>query len=153
MSIDLHKLFSNRRIYLFIVFIRGGYRSGAGGGGGGMGGRLPSSGIQPLRTQRVPALVFFKQSIFGRPTKIFLNASLAPIYTNLEGERAPKSAKKNAKCPKTFVFFTCFFKNLPAAQNIWPKKRSFYCFRRARLENQSILVDLKKRSSKFLKFF
>ena len=39
-------------------------------------------GFDPLPTQRVPPLVFSKESVFGRPTlKFFLKAPLAPIYT------------------------------------------------------------------------
>ena len=53
------------------------YYSGADLGGGRGGGRPPPppplpQGFEPLPTQRVPPLVLFKKSIFGRPTlKIF----------------------------------------------------------------------------------
>ena len=70
-------------------------------------------------------LILFQKSIFGRPTlKFFLKAPLASIYTNFEGERAPKKrdffVKIFQKVPKN-GFFDCFFKNLPAAQKILPK--------------------------------
>ena len=52
---------------------------------------------------------------------------MAPIYTNFEGERAPKKTLRGRardffvkifqKVPKN-GFFDCFFKNLPAAQKI-----------------------------------
>ena len=47
--------------------------------------------------------------------KVFLKAPSAPVYTNFEGERAPKNAR-----PKN-GFFDCFFKNLPAAHKIYTK--------------------------------
>ena len=106
MSIELHKLFSNRRIYLFIFFIRSGFRRGAGG-------RLISSGIRPPANSKSARGGTFQEVHFW-PTdpKIFLNAPLAPIYTNFEGERAPKAPKKNSKGPKTFVFFCQFFSKI-----------------------------------------
>ena len=46
------------------------------------------------------------------PIQIFLKAPLAPIYTNIEKERAPKNAtfwsKCSKMCPQT-AFLTCFF--------------------------------------------
>ena len=91
-----------------------------GGGGGGRHGGLgwtppPPSGIRPPADPKGPPFDTFSEIRFW-PTdpKIFLKAPLAPIYTNFEGERAPK---KNAiflqnffkKCPKT-VFFIVFSK-------------------------------------------
>ena len=53
---------------------------------------------------------------------------MARIYTNFEGGRAPKNAffwsKFSKKCSK-MAFLTCFFKELPAAQKIWPKHGLF----------------------------
>ena len=61
----------------------------------------------------------------------------AAIYTNFEGERAPKKcdflSKFFKKCLKT-AFLTCFFKNLPAAQKTWPKQGPFSALEE--LENQ-----------------
>ena len=87
-----------------VCVCRGGFR-GAGGG------RPPPSGIRPPADPKGPPFDTFSEIHFW-PTdpKIFLKAPLAPIYTNFEGERAPKKR-----------FFDCFFKNLPAAQKILPK--------------------------------
>ena len=84
---------------------------------------------------------------------MFLKAPSAPIYTNFEGERAPK---KNAiflstffkKCPKT-AFLTVFQKFACGADN-FAKIGAKQCLGRARKIN---LVDLKKKSSKFWKIF
>ena len=43
---------------------------GGGGGGGGADAPLPQ-GFDPLPTQRVPPLILFQKSIFGRPTLKF----------------------------------------------------------------------------------
>ena len=64
------------------------------GGGGGYGGgrwRTPPSGIRPPADPRGPPFDTFSEIHFC-PTdpKIFLKAPLAPINTNVEGERAPK---------------------------------------------------------------
>ena len=53
--------------------------------GGGRGGRTPPppppQGFEPLPTQRVPPLVLFKKSIFGRPTLNFSKGAFgANIY-------------------------------------------------------------------------
>ena len=81
-------------------------------------------------------LYLLKEYCFGPPfrtfgttdPKIFLKAPLAPLNTNIEGERAPKKkdlfVKIFQKVPKN-GFLTCFFKNLPAAQKIWPKQGLF----------------------------
>ena len=86
---------------------------------GGGGGCSPPSGIRPPADPKGPPFDTFSEIYFW-PTdpKIFLKA---PIYTNFEGERAPKKrdflSKFFKKCPKT-AFLTVFFKNLPAAQKI-----------------------------------
>ena len=97
---------------------RGGFRGGGGGAD------APSSGIRPRADPKGPPFDTFTFSeIHFWPTdpKIFLKAPLAPIYTNFEGERAPKKrdffVKIFQKLPKN-GFFDCFFKNLPAAQKI-----------------------------------
>ena len=103
---------------VFIALIRrGGYRGGADA--------PPPSGIRPSADPKGPPFDTFSEIHFW-PTdpKIFLKAPSAPIYTNFEGERAPKKrdflSKFFKKCPKT-AFFYCFFKNLPAAQKILQK--------------------------------
>ena len=99
---------------------RGGFRGGRGGG------RLPTplSGIRPPADPKGPPFDTFSEIHFwATDPKIFLRAPSAPIYTNFEGERAPK---KNAifwstffkKCPKTAFLTVFFFKKLPAAQKI-----------------------------------
>ena len=95
---------------------------------------------------------YFLRNLFLADPKIFLKAPLAPIYTNLEGERAPKKrdffVKTSQKVPIN-GFCDLFFQNLPAAQKIWPKQRLF-CFRRARKIN---LIDLKKKVVKIFEIF
>ena len=93
--------------------------------GGGRGADALSSGIRPPADPKGPPFDTFSEIHFWPSgPKIFLKAPLAPIYTNFEGERAPK--KRNffdkifQKVPKN-GFFDCFFKNLPAAQKILPK--------------------------------
>ena len=77
------------------------------------GGRPLPSGIRPPADPNGPPFGTFKEIHFW-PTdpKIFLRAPLAPIYTNFEGERAPKKrvflSKFSKKCPKN-GFLTCFF--------------------------------------------
>ena len=98
---------------------RGGFRGG---------GRTPSSlpsGIRPPADPKGPPFDTFSEIHFW-PTdpKMFLKAPLAPIYTNFEGERAPKNKRffcQNffKKRPKT-AFLTVFFLNLPAAQKLLP---------------------------------
>ena len=58
---------------------------------------LFSQGFQPLTNQRI-LLWHFKDSHFmpANP-KIFLKAPLAPMYTNFEGERAPKTRNFSIK--------------------------------------------------------
>ena len=76
---------------------------GEAGGGGGR--TPPSSGIRPPADPKGPPFDTFSEIHFC-PTdpKIFLKAPLAPIYTNLEGERAPK---------KNEIFLSKFFKKCP----------------------------------------
>ena len=98
--------------------------AGADLGGGGGGGR-PPSGIRPPADPKGPPFDTFSEIHFWQiDPKIFLKAPLAPIYTNFEGERAPKKTlffvKIFQKVPKN-GFFDSFFKNLPAAQKILPK--------------------------------
>ena len=72
-----------------------------GEGRGGGGGRPFLSGIRPPADPKGPPFDTFSEIHFW-PTdpKIFLKAPMAPIYTNFEGERAPK---------KTPFFFVKFF--------------------------------------------
>ena len=103
------------------------FEAGAGLGGGGAGGggvdAPPSSGFRPPADPKgLPFDTFSEIHFWPTDPKIFLKAPLAPIYTNFEGERAPK---KNAffcqifsKIAQKRLFLLCFFKNLPAAQKI-----------------------------------
>ena len=86
--------------------------------------------------------------------KIFLKAPLAPIYTNFEGERAPKKnaiflSKFFKKCPKTAFLTVFFFQKFACGATKFAKIGAKQCFGGARKIN---LVDLKKRS-KFSIFF
>ena len=91
------------------------FRSRGGFRGGGGGGRSSPQGFDPLPTQRVPLWYFLRNSFWPTDPIIFLKAPLAPIYTNYEGERAPKKnacfflSKFFKKCPKT-AFLTVFSK-------------------------------------------
>ena len=64
------------------------------GGSGGGGADAPPSGIRPPADPKGPPFDTFSEIHFWRTDpKIFLKAPLAPIYTNFEGERAPKKTK------------------------------------------------------------
>ena len=52
----------------------------------------PSQGFDPLPTQRVPLCTILRHPYLMTDHKTFLKVPLAPIYTNFEGERAPKKA-------------------------------------------------------------
>ena len=84
-------------IMTIIDIFRGGFRFRKGGRGADA--FLPS-GIRPPADPKGPPFDTFSQIHFW-PTdlKIFLKAPLAPIYTNFEGERAPK---KRDFLPKFF---------------------------------------------------
>ena len=116
-KLEIHGWFHT--ISNLVIEDRGGFRGGGGGGGR----TPPPSGIRPPADPKGPPFDTFSEIHFWRTDpKIFLKA---PIYTNFEGERAPKKnaiflSKFFKKCPKT-AFFDCFFKNLPAAQKILPK--------------------------------
>ena len=102
--------------------------------------RFPSPhGFDPLPTQRVPPMVLFKKSIFGRPTQKFFYRRLWCQYTLTlrEGECAQK---KRLFCGS----FDLFFQKFACGAENSPKTPSFYCFRRARKIN---FVDLPKRSN------
>ena len=94
-----------------IHYYRGGFR---GRGGGISDAPPPSSGIRPPADPKGPPFDTFSEIHFW-PTdpKIFLKSPLAPIYTNFEGERAPKKrdffVKIFQKVPKN-GFFDCFSK-------------------------------------------
>ena len=79
--------------------IRGGFRGRFGGPAD-----APPSGIRPPADPKGPPFDTFSEIHFW-PTdpKIFLKAPLAPIYTNFEGERAPKKRD----------FFVKIFQKLP----------------------------------------
>ena len=80
---------------------------------------VPSQGFDPLPTQSVPLCTILRYPFFVTNPKNFFKAPRAPIYTNFEGERAPKSAtfwsKFSKKClktpfsvPKIALFFQSF---------------------------------------------
>ena len=101
----------------------------------------PSSGIRPPADPKGPHFDTFSEIHF-LPTdpKIFLKA---PIYTNFEGERAPKKTLFFVK-----NFLTVFQKLACGAENL-AKVGAKQCFGRARKIN---LVDLKKSRQNFEKF-
>ena len=73
----------------YALIYRGGFRGGGGGG------RPPLfSGIRPPADPKGPPFNTFSEIHFC-PTdpKIFLKAPLTPMYTNFEGERAPKKTR------------------------------------------------------------
>ena len=92
-----------------MIGTRGGFRVGGGGGGADA-----SSGIRPPADPKGTPFDTFSEIHFWRTDpKIFLKAPSAPIYTNFEGERAPKKrnffAKIFQKVPKN-GFLTVFSK-------------------------------------------
>ena len=80
----------------FLVILRGGFRGG---------GDAPPSGIRPPADPKGPSPfdTFSEIHLWPTDTKIFLKAPLAPIYTNFEGERAPKKTR----------FFVKIFQKVP----------------------------------------
>ena len=93
-------------------------------------------GFDPLPTQTVPLCTTMRYLFLAIDPRNFQKALLAPVYTNFEGEHAPKKTaflvKIFQKVPKT-PFLACFFKILPAAQ-LWPKQGLFSVL--GALENQ-----------------
>ena len=94
--------------------------------GADLGGQTPPpQAFDPLANQRVPPLVlFFDISFLPIDPKNFRKALLTPIYSNFEGERAPKkthfighNVPKNAQ--KRLFRPVFFFKNLLAAQKLF----------------------------------
>ena len=66
---------------------------GEGGGGGGAD-APPPSGIRPPADPKGPPFDIFSEIHFWRTDpKIFLKAPSVPIYTNFEGQRAPKKTQ------------------------------------------------------------
>ena len=93
-----------------------------------------------LPTKRAPLCTILRYPFLMTDPKIFLNAPLAPMYTNFEGESAPKTrnflVKIFQKLPKNAFLDRCFKKCGSVA-----KTGCFYCIGRARKIN---LDDLKK---------
>ena len=78
----------------------------------GRGRTRPPSRICPLPTQRSPFVLFSDIHFWLTDLKIFLKAPLAPIYTNYEGERAPKKRALVNFFPKSDsnTFLVCISK-------------------------------------------
>ena len=74
--------------FAITILNRGGFRGG--GGGRGVFGRTPSGIRPPADPKGHPFDTFSEIHFWPTDPKIFLKAPLAPIYTNFEGERAPK---------------------------------------------------------------
>ena len=98
--------------------VRGGFRGRRGGGGRPPSPPPPPSGIRPPADPKGPPFDTFSQIHFW-PTdpKIFLKASLAPIYTNFEGERAPKKTQ----------FFCQNFSKIVQKRTFWLFFQKFAC--------------------------
>ena len=104
---------------------RGGFRVEGGGGADAF-----PPGIRPPAYPKAPPFGTF-QEIHFLPTdpKIFLNASLAPMYTNFEGERAPKKPNFLVKIfQKVFKngFFDLFFQKFACGADNLAKTGTFY---------------------------
>ena len=79
---------------------------GGGGRGGGEGRTVPFSGIRPPAESNGPPFGTFKEVHFwSTDPKIFLKALLAPIYTNFEGECAPKKRDFPKSAQKRLFWF------------------------------------------------
>ena len=126
--------------------------SGADLGGGGGGADALFSGIRPPADPKGPPFDTFSEIHFWpNDPKIFLKTPSAAIYTNFEvGARAEKTQLFGQNFPKSALkrLFDCFFKFLPAAQKILPKKGPNHA--KGELKNL-YLVDLKKK--KVVKIF
>ena len=120
--------------------------SGADLGGGGRGGDASSpSGIRPPADPKGPPFDTFSEIHFWlTDPKIFLKAPSAPIYTNFEGERAPKKTQffcQNFSKSAQKRLFWLFFQKFACGAENFAKIGAKQCFGRARKIN---LVDLKK---------
>ena len=86
--------------------------------------------------------------------KIFLKAPLAPIYTNFEGERAPKKTRffcqNFSKSAQKRLFWQFFFQKFACGAENLAKMGAKKCFGRAPKIN---FVDLKKKRSSNFRFF
>ena len=97
-----------------------------------------------FHTPKVPSLVLFNKSICGWPTLKFFYRRLGRQHIQTL-RRSTRQKKRNffvktfRKLPKN-GFCDLFFRNLPAAQKIWPKQRLFSI-----LARKINLVDLKKK--------
>ena len=135
--------------------------------GGGGGGR-PPSGIRPPVDPKGPPPPDTFSEIHFWPTdpKIFLKAPLAPIYTNFEGERAPKknaifcqNFSKSAQKRLFDYFFNGFLTILTILTAFWLFWLCFDYFDQNRGKTvvgraQKInLVDLKKKARQNFRFF
>ena len=102
--------------------------------GGGVGADAFSpSGIRPPADPKGPPFgTFYEIHFLPTDPKIFLKAPLAPIYTNFEGERAPKKrdflVKIFQKVPKN-AFFGLFFQIFACGAKNFAKTGTKPCIR------------------------
>ena len=111
--------------------------------------QMISKKIRPPADPKGPPFDTFSEIHFC-PTdpKIFLKAPLAPIYTNFEGERAPKKTRffcQNLSKSAQKRLFWLFFQKFACGAENFAKIRGKHCFGRARKIN---LVDLKKKKGR-----
>ena len=124
-------------------------------GGGAKGGlRPPPQGFDPLPTQRVPPLVPFQKSIFGRPTlKFFQRRLWCQFILILRGSARQKNAfffvKIFQKVPKN-GFFDLFFQKNCLRRRKFGQNRVFLLLWESS-ENQSVRPK-KKVDQIFCKF-
>ena len=78
-------------------------------------------GSEPLIKRRLPLSFSFTMSNFGRPTrKFFLKEPSAPLYTNFEGDFAPKNLFFGTKSFKKYLITSFIFsKKLKCDLNIF----------------------------------
>ena len=122
-------------------------------GGGGGWTPPPPQGFELCQPKGSPFDTFSEIHFWPTDPKIFLKAPLAPIYTNFEGERAPKKrdffCQNFSKIAQKRLFWLFFQKSACGAENI-AKVGAKQCFGKPRKIN---LVDLKKKVVKILENF
>ena len=127
-----------------------------GGGDRGRGADAPSSGIRPPADPKGPPFDTFSDIHFWRiDPKIFLKAPLAPIYTNFEGERAPKKTQffcqNFSKSAQKRLFLTVFSKICLRRRKFCQNRRKTVLWESSK--NQFGRPKKKKSRQNFGKFF